>query len=117
MLTRFAVIARFTDDEAFAGRCEAEAARLRDSIEQHGWDGAWYRRAYFDSGEPLGSASNLECQIDSLPQSWSMLTQAGSPARARQAMEAARSLLSEVIHSGNDKQKQEAETLHQRLSA
>ena len=88
VLTRFAVIARFTDDEAFAGRCEAEAARLRDSIEQHGWDGAWYRRAYFDSGEPLGSASNLECQIDSLPQSWSMLTQAGSPARARQAMEA-----------------------------
>jgi cellobiose phosphorylase len=61
---------------------------LRASIEAHGWDGAWYRRAYFDSGEPLGSASNPECQIDSLPQSWAVLSGAGEPSRARAALEA-----------------------------
>ena len=49
---------------------------------------AWYRRAYFDNGEPLGSASNLECQIDSIPQSWSVLSGAGDPERSRQAMQA-----------------------------
>ncbi len=42
-----------------------EGARLRQNLEQHGWDGEWYRRAYFDDGTPLGSASNAECQIDS----------------------------------------------------
>ena len=52
------------------------------NIEQHGWDGDWYRRAYFDDGTPLGSAANPECQIDSISQSWSVLSGAGD-ARAR----------------------------------
>jgi cellobiose phosphorylase len=60
---------------------------LQENVEQHGWDGQWYRRAYFDNGEPLGSQSNLECQIDSLPQSWSVLSGAGDPERARRAMQ------------------------------
>ena len=47
------------------------------------WDGEWYRRAYFDNGEPLGSASSPECQIDSLPQSWAVLSRRGRPGRAR----------------------------------
>jgi cellobiose phosphorylase len=88
VLLQFAPVARLHDDEAFASRCEADAAELRISIEQHGWDGAWYRRAYFDDGTPLGSASNDECQIDSLAQSWSVLSGAGSGERQRQAMEA-----------------------------
>jgi cellobiose phosphorylase len=54
---------------------------------QHTWDGQWYRRAYFDNGEPLGSQTNPECQIDSLPQSWSVISGAGDPARSRQAMQ------------------------------
>jgi cyclic beta-1,2-glucan synthetase len=61
---------------------------LTANIESNAWDGAWYRRAYFDNGEPLGSASNVECQIDSIPQSWSVLSGAGEPMRSRQAMEA-----------------------------
>ncbi len=61
---------------------------MRQSVEQNGWDGEWYRRAYFDDGSPLGSAGNLECQIDSIAQSWSALTGAGDAARARMAMEA-----------------------------
>ncbi len=90
VLVRFADIARTQNDVAFADRCVAEAAHLRDNIEKHAWDGEWYRRAYFDNGEPLGSSTNPECQIDSLPQSWSVLSRAGDPARARQALDARR---------------------------
>ena len=60
---------------------------LRENIERNGWDGQWYRRAYFDDGEPLGSASNTECQIDSLPQSWAVLSGVGRPERVTQALE------------------------------
>ena len=48
----------------------------------------WYRRAYFDNGEPLGSQTNPECQIDSMPQSWSVISGAGDPQRSAQAMNA-----------------------------
>ena len=61
---------------------------MRENIEQNGWDGEWYRRAYFDDGSPLGSASNPECQIDSIAQSWSVLSGAGDGKRSRMAMEA-----------------------------
>ena len=88
VLTRFAELARKRNEIAFAERCLTKARQLRENVEQHGWDGQWYRRAYFDSGEPLGSQSNVECQIDSLPQSWSVLSGAGHPKRAREAMQA-----------------------------
>jgi cellobiose phosphorylase len=86
VLTQFAPLARAQDDAPFAERCEAEALRLRKNLETHGWDGAWYRRAYFDDGTPLGSSANVECQIDSIAQSWSVLSGAGAPERTRQAM-------------------------------
>ena len=60
-----------------------QAAQLQQNIEQHAWDGEWYRRAYFDDGTPLGSATNDECQIDSIAQSWAVLSGAADPARAR----------------------------------
>ena len=74
VLRQFRRVARLRGDAAFAQRCEAEAAKLQASIEQHAWDGEWYRRAYFDDGTPLGSAGNAECQIDSIAQSWSVLS-------------------------------------------
>jgi cyclic beta-1,2-glucan synthetase len=89
VLTQFAPLA----DSTFRDRCHSEIARLRASIDQHGWDGEWYRRAYFDDGTPLGSATNPECRIDSIPQSWSVLSGAGDPARARPAMDAVDKLL------------------------
>ena len=55
VLTQFAGLARAHRDAAFADRCLAEALQLRQNIELHAWDGEWYRRAYFDNGEPLGS--------------------------------------------------------------
>jgi cyclic beta-1,2-glucan synthetase len=88
VLTRFAELAGQRGDEAFVARCEREAERLRQSLEQHGWDGAWYRRAYFDDGTPLGSSTSPECRIDSIAQSWSVLSEAAEPERARQAMDA-----------------------------
>ena len=87
VLTQFARLARTHHDPVFADRCIAEAQKLQQNIEQHAWDGAWYRRAYFDNGEPLGSHKNPECQIDSLPQSWSVISGAGDPARSLQAMQ------------------------------
>jgi cyclic beta-1,2-glucan synthetase len=88
VLTQFAELARSRNDTAFADRCDTQAKQLQKNIELHGWDGEWYRRAYFDNGEPLGSATNPECQIDSLPQSWSVISGAGEPQRSRQAMTA-----------------------------
>jgi cyclic beta-1,2-glucan synthetase len=88
VLVRFAEVAHRHGDAPFAERCQGEAARVRGNVEQHGWDGEWYRRAYFDDGSPLGSASNPECQIDSIPQSWSVLSGAGDPERSRMAMAA-----------------------------
>jgi cyclic beta-1,2-glucan synthetase len=55
-------------------------------VEATGWDGAWYRRAYYDDGTPLGSAMSEECQIDSIAQSWSVISGAGDPVRAAMAM-------------------------------
>ncbi|MHB8907628.1 MAG: GH36-type glycosyl hydrolase domain-containing protein [Syntrophales bacterium] len=89
VLRQFTEVARKRGDQPFAEKCEAEAAQVRRNIEQHGWDGGWYRRAYFDDGSPLGSAENPECRIDSIAQSWSVLSGAGDANRARTAMEAA----------------------------
>ena len=86
VLRQFADVARGYGDVTFAEICRAEGARLSRSIDQHGWDGAWYRRAYFDDGTPLGSADNAECRIDSISQSWSVLSGAGEAGRTRMAM-------------------------------
>ena len=88
VLRQFAELARSRHDLTFADRCQTQAEQLQKNIELHGWDGEWYRRAYFDNGNPLGSATNPECQIDSLPQSWSVISGAGEPHRSRQAMNA-----------------------------
>jgi cyclic beta-1,2-glucan synthetase len=88
VLTQFAKIALLRGDTSFGEHCREEASKLRLNIEQHGWDGSWYRRAYFDNGAVLGSAKNQECRIDSIVQSWSVLSGAGDGVRSRMAMEA-----------------------------
>lgn len=88
VLRRFSELARNRRDHDFANRCDAEAAQLRHNIEKNCWDGGWYRRAYFDDGTPLGSKTNDECQIDSISQSWSVLSRAGTPDRSQLAMDA-----------------------------
>ena len=98
VLRQFADVADLVGDSVFVELCHTEEIRLRQNIEQHGWDGQWYRRAYFDDGTPLGSTSNAECRIDSISQSWSVLSRAGiadgkapasaDPDRSRLAMQA-----------------------------
>ncbi len=66
---------------------------LKEAVEAHAWDGDWYRRAYFDDGTPLGSSTNDECRIDSITQSWSVLSGAGDPERSQRAMAAVDELL------------------------
>jgi cellobiose phosphorylase len=73
-------------DKVFSGFCITEAAKLARNIESHAWDGQWYTRAYFDGGEVLGSSSNTECRIDSIPQSWAVISGAADGERARTAM-------------------------------
>ncbi len=87
VLTKFEEIALMRGDETFAGQCRSESSNLRRKIEESGWDGHWYLRAYFDNGVALGSAASEECQIDSIPQSWSVLSGAADPERSTEAME------------------------------
>jgi cellobiose phosphorylase len=87
VLKQFTELARGRGDVAAVDKYTIEAGRLRGNIEAHGWDGEWYRRAYFDDGTPLGSASSPECQIDSLSQSWSILSGAGTHERSLMAIE------------------------------
>ena len=87
-LALFAGLARSRGDTAFADLCAGQGVQLRGNIEANAWDGDWYRRAYFDDGTPLGSTANDECQIDSISQSWAVISGAGDPDRARRAMAA-----------------------------
>ncbi|NOX43000.1 MAG: cyclic beta 1-2 glucan synthetase [Gammaproteobacteria bacterium] len=87
-LQLFASLAGRRGDEAFAGVCIEQAEQLRNNIEANAWDGGWYRRAYFDDGTPLGSSVNDECQIDSISQSWAVISGGGDAIRVRQAMAA-----------------------------
>lgn len=87
-LRRFAPVARARGDEAFAQWCDGQAGTLRENLEAHAWDGGWYRRAWFDDGTPLGSTASDECRIDSISQSWAVLSGAAGQARAEQAMAA-----------------------------
>jgi cellobiose phosphorylase len=86
VLKRFAEVADMRND-AFCRRVPRTGAPHRRQRRAECWDGEWYRRAYFDDGTPLGSHTNEECQIDSISQSWGVLSGAADPVRVRGAME------------------------------
>ena len=86
-LREFAPLARQRGEVVRARAWSDHADRLQTAVEREAWDGAWYRRAYFDDGTPLGSSGSSECRIDSIAQSWALVSGAGDPVRARQAME------------------------------
>ena len=93
VLGEFAPLCQARGDLARAQRYRAETRRLATMLEQS-WDGEWFRRAYYDDGSPLGSAQNDECKIDSLSQSWSVLSGAVPVHLADRAMDAVRTYLS-----------------------
>ena len=93
VLRQWGALAETRQDAATVLLCREEAVKLRENIEKHAWDGGWYLRAFFDNGEPLGSHLNDECQIDSIAQSWAVLSGVADPERARLAMQAVRDRL------------------------
>ncbi|MFN7026857.1 MAG: GH36-type glycosyl hydrolase domain-containing protein, partial [Pseudorhizobium sp.] len=93
-LTEFVAYAKRRGDKMRVDRWLAHVDRLKQALEGAGWDGAYYRRGYFDDGSALGSSQNDECRIDSLSQSWSVLSGVGDGDRAQQAMDA---VLSELV--------------------
>jgi cyclic beta-1,2-glucan synthetase len=86
-LRRFLPVAQARSDEARVARWTVHLEGLAQACEREAWDGQWYCRAFFDDGTPLGSSRNTECRIDSLSQSWAVLSGAAAPARALEAME------------------------------
>jgi len=86
-LIEFAPIAGGRNETKRAASWLLHAAILKESLE-NSWDGDWYRRAYFDDGTPIGSIQNSECRIDSIAQSWSVISKGAEPARAERAMAA-----------------------------
>ncbi len=88
ILGDFLPLCEHRNDRARITRYYDYRARLGNALEENGWDGAWYRRAYYDDGTPLGCEGDPECRIDALAQSWAVLSGAAPPTRAAQAMDA-----------------------------
>ena len=86
ILWEFAKIADSRGEHERAEAWRLHVSALKAALEREGWDGEWYRRAYFDDGTPLGSAENTECRIDSIAQSWGVISGAAEPGRASRAM-------------------------------
>ena len=89
MLEPMAALAEQRGEAERAAHWRAARTSLLHAIETHGWDGAWYRRAFFDDGSPLGSAANAECKIDLIAQAWAVLAGGGDASRARRALQSA----------------------------
>ena len=87
-LSEFARIAELRGENQRPSVWRQRAAELKSALELEAWDGDWYRRAYFDDGTPLGSVTNSECRIDSIAQSWAVISNAATPERAARAMAA-----------------------------
>jgi cyclic beta-1,2-glucan synthetase len=86
-MRRFLPVARARGDETRVARWSGHLDALAEACERGAWDGQWYCRAFFDDGTPLGSSRNTECRIDSLSQSWAVLSGAAEPARALAALD------------------------------
>ncbi len=93
ILAGFVPLCRARQDAARVGRYEAYRARLGVALNDTGWDGAWYRRAYYDDGTPLGSAASDECRIDAIAQAWAVISGVAPPERVEQCLDALEALL------------------------
>jgi cyclic beta-1,2-glucan synthetase len=93
VLNSFLPICESRGDRAALDFCHTHVQRLKEAVETHGWDGKWYRRGYFDDGTPLGSESNPEAIIDSLPQSWAVISGMADPARSQEALKSVERML------------------------
>ncbi|RZI85897.1 MAG: carbohydrate-binding protein [Rubrivivax sp.] len=88
VVTDFAPIAKARGESSRARRWEEAMAGWKAALQEHAWDGQWYKRAFFDEGQALGSSANAECRIDLIAQAWAVISQAAAPAYQRMAMTA-----------------------------
>jgi cyclic beta-1,2-glucan synthetase len=88
ILWEFAKVADARGEHQRAETWRLHVSALKAALEREAWDGEWYRRAYFDDGTPLGSATDTECRIDSIAQSWGVISGAAEPGRGARAMAA-----------------------------
>ncbi|MEX2586104.1 MAG: glucoamylase family protein [Balneolaceae bacterium] len=93
ILEAFIPVARSREDHERAEHYESVVNNLKERLNDEGWDGSWYLRAFFDDGTPLGSASSQECRIDAISQSWAVLSGVASPERTEQVLNAAEEFL------------------------
>ena len=93
ILSRFHDICHYMKDEEHKEKYLKMREFIRENLEENAWDGDWYKRAYFDNGTPLGSKENNECKIDSLAQSWSVISEGGKLERAKEAMKSVENYL------------------------
>ncbi len=98
VIDAFAPLGQARGESARVESWQQRAASLRAALEESGWDGAWYRRAYYDDGSTIGSATDAECRIDSIAQSWAVISHAAPPSRAARAMMAVEE---QLVERGN----------------
>jgi cyclic beta-1,2-glucan synthetase len=91
--TRMAELSETAGDPTQAHLWRQHASQLAHAVETAGWDGSWYRRAFYDDGTPIGSTTSDECRVDSIAQSWAVLSGGGDPQRVRKALTSAKQLL------------------------
>ncbi|MEL7834747.1 GH36-type glycosyl hydrolase domain-containing protein [Fodinibius sp. N2] len=89
ILTDFIPFVESKEDSKRLRKYQAYQKKLRKRLNNEGWDGNWYRRAYYDDGTPLGSAQNDECRIDLIAQAWSVISGAGTPSKVAKALQSA----------------------------
>lgn len=99
VLRGFIQIAAERGEHERAQKWRLHISALQAALEREAWDGEWYRRAFYDDGFPLGSSRNAECRIDSIAQSWAVISWAAEPGRARQAMD---SVMKELVRSDGE---------------
>lgn len=87
ILSDFEDLANYMNDEEKINKYKDIKEFIRENIEKNAWDGKWYKRAYFDDGTPLGSKENEECKIDSLSQSFALISGGGDKERGKKAIE------------------------------
>lgn len=98
VLRRFALVAKERGDTGTADGCKVMETRMMNAVEEHGWDGEWYLRAFYDNGAAMGSHANAQCKIDSLPQSFATLAGLSNIQRRKLALDAAYRLLVDPAH-------------------
>ena len=96
ILQEFVEIANYMNEGEVAQKYKKIANQLQESLNKNAWDGRWFKRAFADNGDVYGSMENEECRIDSIAQSWSVISGAGEEAKQKQAMESLENHLVDV---------------------